>query len=274
MVSSLAIADLATLRAEGLNPSDADVIRINALALRITNARRPRLNSAAPRIAFIRDVIIHEPTYQCEKWLEETAETISADDRTYEALRLYALAHAAVPGFFGRWWMRRPRLIALIVSYWFKRRLPRATPREAAAAVRHVTYGNRHTDGEHPEPNPNKKEDDADKAETLIDAWSGDIIQALGLCGVTLHDASTLTWSQLGTMLRCAYIANGLCASFADTAHGDYLVTLEAIRKRLLEEGRAKPSRQADSSGGIPAVGFECRATASRPADEQEATDG
>ena len=61
MISQLAKDDLDDLRAEGLTPSDEDVIRLHALAARISDGPETTAYNV-PRFAVAGGVVFWEPT--------------------------------------------------------------------------------------------------------------------------------------------------------------------------------------------------------------------
>ena len=67
MFSQLAKEDLDDLRAEGLNPTDEDVIRLHALAARITDGPETTAYNA-PRFATAGGVVFFEPTMASFFW--------------------------------------------------------------------------------------------------------------------------------------------------------------------------------------------------------------
>ena len=78
MTSSMALADIATLQAKGLRPTPEDVIRLNGLALAVERAGDPDAASNAPRVVWLGNVALHEPTLQAETWLAEVASPLAA----------------------------------------------------------------------------------------------------------------------------------------------------------------------------------------------------
>ena len=67
MISQLAKDDLDDLRAEGLTPSDEDVIRLHALAARISDGPETTAYNV-PRFAVSGGVVFWEPTMAAHFW--------------------------------------------------------------------------------------------------------------------------------------------------------------------------------------------------------------
>ena len=89
MISKMAIADIAALRAEGIDVPPREVIRLNALGLKVERGTDSAELFAAPRVAFIGDAVLREPTLGAEMWLRQAMEAFDGDDsQTYFTLRV------------------------------------------------------------------------------------------------------------------------------------------------------------------------------------------
>ena len=98
MTSQFAREDLEDLRAEGLNSSDEDVIRLHALALRIT-AGPATTAWNAPRFAAVGVVVFWEPAMAVREWYAY-AKTFAADVGTEDAMFAFACARGRERGYF------------------------------------------------------------------------------------------------------------------------------------------------------------------------------
>lgn len=236
MTSSMALADIATLQAKGLRPTPEDIIRLNGLGLAVERAGNPDASNNAPRLVWLCNVAIHEPTLQVELWLSEVARNVAASGGAYDTLSLYACAHAQIPGFFARASMRNAAIIKMRVYAWAASNLWKATPRQIQAALEYVVNGNDPVDGEFPDltdAHPNrlrhKPISQADRMNRMIQA---------GLAaGLTMADVGCLTWSAANNVLIRIFRANGgKLSDLGSTELGDYTCTLSAIEQRLLAE--------------------------------------
>lgn len=79
MISKLAKGQIETWRADGLEPSYDDIIRLNDLGLRVERGSDMFSFAAVPRMAFLGDRILREPTIARRIWLD-TVQPIFADD--------------------------------------------------------------------------------------------------------------------------------------------------------------------------------------------------
>lgn len=236
MVSDLAIDDVATLRAEGLNPTDADVVRLNFLALRITNAAEIAPTDA-PRVAFAGETVFHEPTLAALYFIRRAKDFARNDDALFWIVA-FAYAHGRERGCLDN--LYAPGEIRRAVKAWKKS--VAATKREVERAVVRVSLGD---DGETAEPT------DIEKAKNLtaeererrnFAALEETLGAAAASTGLTLDELLTQTPGRLGTLIfsKCAVEGHEMKPAQAK-AHADYLSTLKAIRDRLVAE-KEKPS--------------------------------
>jgi len=236
MTSSMALADIATLQAKGLRPTPEDIIRLNGLGLAVERAGNPDAANNAPRLVWLCNVAIYEPTLQVELWLSEVARNVAASGGAYDTLRLYACAHAQIPGFFARASMRNAAVIKIRVYAWAASNLWKATPRQIQAALEYVVNGSDPVDGEYPDltdAHPSRLRHIPVSREDRINR----MIQSMIASGVSIADAGCLTWSSANNILIRIFRANGgKMSDISSTEHGDYICTLSAIEKRLQSE--------------------------------------
>jgi hypothetical protein len=244
MVSDTALADIDTMITEkGLCPTPQDIIRLNALALRVERAGDPDSCVNAPRICWLFNVAIHEPTIQAELWIAEVAEKLSSTRGVMDTLCIYACAHARIPGFFERALMNNVSAIKARVAFWSARNLWKVTPRQITAALEYVTNGDDQGEGEYPdltEAHPNRlKSVSISRTDSLHQGMR--IALAAGL---HKSDIECLTWTALDGILGRMYRSAGSDIKNASAmAYGDYVLTLESITKRLQLEKDAQSEK-------------------------------
>lgn len=237
MVSETALADIDTMiKEKGLSPTPHDIIRINALALRVERAGDPDSCVNAPRICWLFNVAIHEPTIQAELWIAEVAEELSSTRGVMDTLSVYACAHGRVPGFFNRIMMNNATAIKARVAFWASRNLWKVTPRQIKAALDYVTHGDNPETGEYPdltEAHPNRLKG---VAVSRTDSLHQGMRLALA-SGLRKSDVECLTWTALDGILGRMYRSSGGDVKNASAmAYGDYVLTLESITQRLSAE--------------------------------------
>lgn len=89
MISRMAMDDIEALRADGIEVPPREVVRLNALGLRMERGADSAEHYAAPRVAFIGEVVLREPTLGAEMWLRQALDAFDGDDeQTYFTLRV------------------------------------------------------------------------------------------------------------------------------------------------------------------------------------------
>lgn len=236
MVSQLAKEDLDDLRAEGLTPSDEDVIRLHALALKISDGPETTAYNA-PRFAVAGGVVFWEPTMAALFWYAY-AKRYADDTSTEDWLFAFACAKGRERGYLDG--LHDPEEIQCALGCFMSKCT--ATKAEVDNAVCYAAVG---TDKVTPEPTGMMKE--REKNETPDErerrnfaAMEERIAEAAAATGLTFDDLMCQTPSRLTGMIYAAHVQAGLPMSKTSAkAHADYLATLEAIRKRLIAEKAA-----------------------------------
>lgn len=240
MISPRAIEDLQDLVCEGLSPHLEDIIRLNALGLKLDSSKETTFANA-PRIAWAGDVALHQPTCQAELWMLDVGEAV-ADVKTVDTFWYFACAHAKIPGFFDS--LVDKDKVKKAVKDWYKS-LP-CTRDELHRAFRYVVYGDEQGGDVYPEETELKKENKKKKAgvdfrQLHYAELDEDFAEARTKLGLSTKELLTMTRSRLVSMLFEHKIRNG-CELKQDTATAfvDYITTLRAIRERLAKEKEEK----------------------------------
>lgn len=118
MVSQLAQEDIEAMIDEGCIVHPSDVIRLNALGLKLEKLPDYRL-VAMPRIAVVGDVVFRQPTIAQDMFIDDAEEIMRADPATRLSLKAYVLAHPDET--FGK--LRHPFCFSLKCKAWIKRKL-------------------------------------------------------------------------------------------------------------------------------------------------------
>lgn len=233
VVSQLAKADLDDLRAEGLAPSDEDIIRLHALALRISDGPETTAYNF-PRFSIAGGVVFHEPTMAALMWYRY-AKMFASDEPTADWMFAFACAKGRVRGFLDA--LRDPREIekalgAFIASV-------AATKAEVDNAVYYAAVGNDSPDAEQTEMEKRKAalETPDERQAKNYAKLEKRLAQAAAATGLTFDDLMAQTPSRLRTFIDAAHVLAGEeMTPNAAAAHASYLATLDAIRKRLVAE--------------------------------------
>ena len=146
MVSTMAMEDIQSLMNEGCQVQPQDVIRLNALALKIE--KRPDFRLATlPRVALCSGVLFQQPTIAQDIFLDALVDVFSQDEGTVLALEAYVLSHPNdkydnPPTF--------PRLYAFKCVRWIRKHLKNETAEKVRHAIDYVKFGMNPMDGEFP----------------------------------------------------------------------------------------------------------------------------
>lgn len=231
MVSQTAKEDIEQLITDGLMPSVNDIIRLNALGLKLEKS--PTSSDELfymPRIAYLGDIILRQPTLGHEIWFDEVARIVDMTDAmTNLAVTAYACS------VFDSDDLPKPDSKFNVVKELakFKRMVRKFTISQIITATRYVCDGNDAELYEYPvmrdiDKQSMPKEDVSIPIGILLDGI------AVGL-KMTINDAKKMTSSKYKMMVRNYLRTNGMIDSKAEkeNATGEYFATLEAIRKRL-----------------------------------------
>lgn len=242
MISETAIEDLADLRAEGLAPTDADVIRLNALGLKLEAAHKKRpLDSTfyLPRVAVLADsVSFRQPTIGHEIWLDRVNRVISIDENDIDtglALRAFCLSRPSSE-------LPDPdspaKVIEAISAY--ARDLSPYTSDQVYAALSYVMYG---ADPKRGECGPSE-EREPDGSE--LEDWNycvavGVLNEAtVALYGVSRAELEQMPRRHVQDLIDRSFFYHNIDVNRSDVndAQAEYYGALNEIRERLENEKR------------------------------------
>ena len=239
MISQLAKEDLEDLRAEGLTPSDEDIIRLHALALKITDGPETTAYNL-PRFAVAGGVVFWEPT-MAALYFYDFAKRFASDEPTADWMFAFACAHGRERGYLES--LRDPREIEKRLGEFIGGIA--ATKAEVDSAVYYATVGI-----EDPKPEKTQLAKEREKRETPDErerknfaALEEDLAQAAAATGLTFDDLMCQTRSRLIGFIYAAHVQAGdKMSKTSARAHADYLATLNAITARLRAEKQSAKS--------------------------------
>lgn len=239
MISELAKGDLDDLRAEGLTPSDEDVIRLHALAARISDGPETTAYNA-PRFAVAGGVVFWEPTMAAFFWYAY-AKRYADDVPTADWLFAFACAHGRERGYLDG--LRDPEEIQCALGCFLAKMT--ATKAEVDNAVYYAAVG---LDNVEAEPTGIEKEREKNETPTERELRNyrkleKRLSEAAAATGFSLDDLMAQTPSRLQGYIDAAHVQAGMEMSKTSAqANAEYLATLHAIRARLRSEKDAKPA--------------------------------
>ena len=254
MVSKTAEADFEDLREAGLEPTFRDIIRLNALALRVEGLKAGFALSELPRVAFLGDAAFREPTVGSEMWLASASRLFDGNDaETFMMLRAFSLSmpQDALPDPASE----RQTLGALQA---FRDSLAFATIPQLMAAVGYAVHGFKDSECETPERR--KDGEDGEDAEEGPCYEVGLLRQGMVCRLGPAKELKDLPPRALREMVTRAMSRDHGCDARRDAvsdAEDDYLRTLDAITERLREERGKSP---CDDHNGKPGLDSRCDA--------------
>ena len=244
MISRMAMDDIEALRADGIEVPPREVVRLNALGLRVERGKDCAEIFAAPRVAFLGDVVLHEPELGGEMWMRQAADAFDMDeDQTFFSLRVLVCVtpwrDLPPPTDAGK--------VQAAISALFKRLSP-STVRQVEAALRWVCDGDNPSDGESPPPKAQPSERRSDDQDDMPPRYSpefGLFWRGMALRIGTAADMKDMTFS---AMMAACDRAEELSSASAfgggidrkrerDNARGDYFRALDAVRTQGKEAG-------------------------------------
>ena len=241
--SELAAGDLDDLRAEGLKPTDEDVIILHALARKITDGPETTAFNT-PRWATAGGVVFWEPTMAARFWYGY-AKQFADDETTEDWMFAFACAKGRDRKFLDN--LHDPEEIECALGCFMSSFT--GTHEEMERAAFFVAMGIDEVEAEKTKIAKAKEEQDnalTDREQRNFAALEDILDRAAAATGLTFDDLMTQTPSRLRGMIYAAHVQAGMeMTKTSAKAHADYLATLDAISKRLRAE---KEARAADAA--------------------------
>lgn len=238
MQSKLAASDYAALVKDGLQPTFSDAIRLNAAGLRVERAADAVPLGAPPRVAYLGDWCLWEPTLGRLMWLDRARQMVgdAASDLALSAFACWA-SDADLPD------LKSVDALVRAVEKFRDKVLREYTLSQVVAAVSYAMDGADPADGEDiAAGRPSVKDP---PAETLSAAWSV-FAHCVGV-GQDADAAVKLTYRNAVALFALAAMREGvdIAKDKHATALGDYCCTLAQIKARLLEARAAARKEEA-----------------------------
>ncbi len=248
MFSDILRKDIRQYGARGVKFTPEDIVRLNALAVRVKLCQSPWSPVCLPRVVFLppawrwgRSLALREPTIAHELWIEEAARWIDTGlMRDFCYLHAFALSHldpASLPDAFA------PERVVHRVYMFAARRLVRYTMEQLRNAVDYVLYGADWTCGELPvqiKQSNNQTIRQSDNPSPVLGLLTRARAKRLP---ISLDDARRMTASELDEAITRAMVDAGEYDSKAarNDAMGDYVRTRDEIIERIRKENAAAP---------------------------------
>jgi hypothetical protein len=225
MVCQMAMDDIGLLAERGIAVTPEEIIRLNAVGLRVASNPSCADVVAAPRIGWAGAVAIHQPTVQADVWLEESAKRWFDGD-VFASACAFAYAHGRDRGFFSRPVMQDRESALIEIGKW--NAALAVTGEELKAAYDYAVSGNDAAAGEVAATKP--AADGGAKPSVLDDIY--DMLCEASACGLSRADCESVSWTELSAiLLKWHRNAGGSMDRITARAHGEYIMTLAEITK-------------------------------------------
>lgn len=195
MISKMAKSDLISLREQGYQPTDEDIIKLNDLALKIERGKETT-PANMPRIAVVGNVVLHEPTIGAIQWWEEYGKNASYTSELKMMVYYWTLAFANEVEYINQF--KTHREIQREVKKWMKKL--NCTEEQLWKGLLWVKFG-----GDHDNPNDEKVKEILDDEQTMNYIWSM-VLKVSSSTGTKVEDLMTRTPTELSYMLVQSYL--------------------------------------------------------------------
>ena len=235
--SQLAQDDLDDLRAEGLVPTDRDVVRLHLVACRITDGQETT-GANFPRWAIAGGSVFHQPTLAAIFWYKY-AETFAEDEDTTDFMLAFACKHGREQKYLDN--LRDPDEIQRALGLFIASLT--CTRAELDRALLFVISGNGNAEAEKTELEKRAEEKrGTDETDDDRQQYEAIIASVAAVSGLSLDDIMSSTSSRLLNIIYSANVVAGCKMSGqSKKAHAKYLATFESIARRLRAEKNAAP---------------------------------
>lgn len=233
MVSNMFMRDYRRMTAEGVKLTPEDIIRLNALAVKVRRSNDCFADVHLRRAVFLDGLTLMQPTIGHELWLERVGQYLDFDQgQNFRVAYCYALSHSdanSLPNpLHYRWTLWR-------MFRWARLNLARLTSEMVGDAIDYVLFGADWTVDENPPP---RNDTPVDKSSYVGVVLAG-VARRLPL---SLADAKRLTPSQLLAAIRAARCIDGdgdLDAG-RNSALGDYFRAMNEVKSRAEREAKGE----------------------------------
>lgn len=225
MVCQMAMDDIGLLSERGLTLMPEEIIRLNAIGLRVVANPACADVVAAPRIGWAGDIAVHQPTVQADVWIETYAQRWFDGD-VFASACAFAYAHGRVRGFFSRPEMQARESALAAIGEWNAGLA--VTGDELKAAYDYAVSGNDAAACEVAAVKPGAGS--GAKPTPLDDIY--DMLCEASACGLTREDCEAVSWTELTAILLKWHRNKGDAMERSTAqAHGEYILTLAEITK-------------------------------------------
>lgn len=237
MISNLAKETIEAWQGEGLAPTFEDAVRLNALGLKIEKEPRSAEFSALPRVAFLGDWVLTEPTVGKWLWIDSALAVVRADGADLKR-ELEVVAYAMNTPDADLAAIKSIKNLNAALDVFRREVLAPFAYSQIEAAVEFVMYGGDPTAREYPEPG----EDDVREVPEGVRSTARALLSYAVAAGIDEGGAKHVTVPHLERMIAVASMIRGadVLKSDKNRATGEFYRTADAIFARLKKDKEAK----------------------------------
>lgn len=229
MLSPMFLADWRKMSAAGLHMEPADVVRLNALAVKAKRAARPFSAAHLPRVVFLDGFTLREPTIAHELWVDRVKEYIDiGTNLSFRAVYAYALSRPAddLPDA-----LNAKKVIRRVFGF-AKRHAFQLTEDALADAIDYALFGSDWTIGEFPPDRGGDAAEREDDHSPAVGMLLGSVARRLPL---SLAEAKRLTPSELKEITLRVELEDHpeRAEAIRNNALGDYFRARKEVSERL-----------------------------------------
>ena len=226
MLSKMAKNDLMSLREQGYQPTDEEIIKLNDLALKIERGKETT-PANMPRIAVVGNVVLHEPTVGSIQWWENFGKNASYSDEMKMMVYYWTLTYATEVDYLNKF--KSHREIFKEVKNWSKKLT--CTEEQLWKGLLWVKFG-----GDNENPNDQKIKEILDDEQTMNYIWSI-VLKVSSSTGIKVEELMTRTQTELSYMLVQSYI---LAHIPIKQSVADNYIAYRMLIKKIEERGDGK----------------------------------
>ena len=217
---------LMSLREQGYQPTDEEIIKLNDLALKIERGKETT-PANMPRIAVVGNVVLHEPTIGSIQWWENFGKNSSYGDEMKMMVYYWTLTYATEVDYLNKF--KSHREIFKEVKNWSKKLT--CTEEQLWKGLLWVKFG-----GDNENPNDQKINEILDDEQTMNYIWSI-VLKVSSSTGIKVEELMTRTQTELSYMLVQSYI---LAHIPIKQSVADNYIAYRMLIKKIEERGDGK----------------------------------
>lgn len=236
MTSKIAKSTIEKWQSEGLNPTFDDIVLLNALGLKAERTSDMYCFAACPRISFLGDWVLREPTVGKRAWMDEAKQLLNDDFRTHLYFTAWALncPDNELPK------LTKAKYVLDEVKKFAQEVLVDFTITQILMAIDYALNGDDYVESYTPEEKEAKAEVTVPPSEIMSEARH--LISEALTQGMSSEVKDFVTVPQLEKMIVCAAMNNGadVMKDIKNNALGAFYVAAGKTHTRLIEEKKAK----------------------------------